>query len=199
MAVQLNVDGDVKRAISKLSLSKERIQKAAAQALNRTAQQVRTAAVKEIAKQEGIKQADVRKYVTLRTRANRRSLRAAVNASGAAPNLIEWVKSSDRNPMRFRKDKGVTAKVMGSIKEYERTFIVKAKNGKMIVVKRSNTAKRVKNKWQPNWSKGIYGPPPKREFAQAVIMQAMKRVAKERWPINWKQAINFALSEGAGS
>lgn len=197
--MKLDVQGDVKQAMAKLNLSKARIQKAAVQAINRTAAQVRTQAIKEIAQQERIKQADVRKYVVVRVRANRRSLRAEVNASGKAPNLIEFVKSSDRDPMRFRKDRGVSARVMGQTKEYERTFIVKAKNGKMVVVKRSATAKRVKGKWQPKWSKGIYGPPPKREFANTIIFAKMKTVAKERWPINWKQALNFALSEGAGS
>ena len=196
--MKLDVQGDVKQAMAKLNLSKARVLRAAAQAINRTASQVRTQAIKEIAQQERIKQADVRKYVVVRVRANRRSLRAEVNASGKAPNLIEFVKSSDRDPMRFRKDRGVSARVMGQAKEYERTFIVKAKNGKMVVVKRSATAKRVKGKWQPNWSKGIYGPPPKREFANTIIFAKMKTVAKERWPINWKQAINFALSEGAG-
>lgn len=193
--MKLDVQADVKQAMAKLNLSKARVLRAAAQAINRTASQVRTQAIKEIAKQERIKQADVRKYVVVRVRANRRSLRAEVNASGKAPNLIEFVKSSDRDPMRFRKDKGVTARVLGQTKEYERTFIVKAKNGKMVVVKRSVTAKRVKGKWQPKWSKGIYGPPPKREFANAIIFAKMKTVAKERWPINWKQALNFAMSE----
>jgi hypothetical protein len=199
MAVQLNVDGDVKRAMAKLNLSKGRVLKAAAQALNRTASQVRTQAIKEIARVERIKQADVRKYVQIRVRANRRSLRAEVTASGKAPNLIEWVDKDRRNTEFFRPEAGVLATTMGQERMYADTFIVKAKNGKLLVVKRSMSAKRVGKKWQPKWSKGIYGPPPKREFANQIISVKMKAVAKERWPINWKQALNFALSEsGAG-
>lgn len=194
--MKLDVQADVKQAMAKLNLSKARVLKAAAQAINRTASQVRTQAIKEIAKQERIKQADVRKYVVVRVRANRRSLRAEVIANGKAPNLIEWVDKARRNPTFFREERGVLATTLGKERMYPDTFIVKAKNGKLVVVNRSQSAKRVKGKWQPKWSKGIYGPPPKREFANTIIFAKMKVVAKERWPINWKQALNFALSEG---
>lgn len=197
--MKLDVQADVKQAIDKLKIKEWRVRQAAVQALNRTASQIRTQAIKEIAKQEGIKQAEVRKYVVVRVRANRRSLKAEVNARGAAPNLIEWVAKSDRDTQRFRNEPGVTAKVFGSTKTYERTFIVKAKNGKLLVVKRSMYAKRVHGKWQPKWSKGIYGPPPKREFARAVIFDKMRTVAVERWPINWQQALRFAKAQAAAA
>lgn len=196
--MKLDVQADVKQALAKLNLSKARVLKAAAQAINRTASQVRTQAIKEIAKQERIKQADVRKYVVVRVRANRRSLRAEVIANGKAPNLIEWVNKERRTTTFFREERGVLATTLGKERMYPDTFIVKAKNGKLLVVKRSATAKRVRGKWQRNWSKGIYGPPPKREFANTIIFTKMKTVAKERWPINWKQALNFAMSEAGG-
>ena len=198
MAVRLDVQADVKQALKKLGLEKDRVLRAASQALNRTGDQVRTAAVAEISTREGVKVSDVRKYVTVRKRANRRSLRVEVDASGKAPNLIEWVQGKTKADIatRFRSKPGVEAKVFGKVNTYDRTFIVKGKNsGKWIVVTRRDNARRAKGKWKPGWSKGIYGPPPKREFARAVIFGAMDRVARERWPINWRQALNFALSE----
>lgn len=208
--LKLDVQADVAKVIKGNEALRTKLLQASARALNRTADNVRTAAVKEIAQRERIKQADVRKYVRVSVRANytgrnvikgknaqgASSLSATVTANGKAPNLIEFVTRGNRTPTAFRNAAGVTAHVMGRSTVYNGSFIVRAKNGKMVVVTRSAFAKRIGSKWQPKWSKGLYGPPPPRTFANKVIMDSMDRLARIRWPINWKHESERVINGG---
>lgn len=208
--LKLDVQGDVAKVIKANELLRTKLLQASARALNRTADNVRTAAVKEIAQRERIKQADVRKYVRVSVRANytgrnvikgvnaqgASSLSATVTANGKAPNLIEFVTRGNRTPTAFRNAAGVTAHVMGRTTVYNGSFIVRARNGKMVVVTRSAMARRVNGKWQPKWSKGLYGPPPPRTFANKVVMDSMDRLARIRWPINWKHESERVINGG---
>ena len=208
--LKLDVQADVAKVIKGNEALRTKLLQASARALNRTADNVRTAAVKEIAQRERIKQADVRKYVRVSVRANytgrnvikgknaqgASSLSATVTANGKAPNLIEFVTRGNRTPTAFRNAAVVTAHVMGRSTVYNGSFIVRAKNGKMVVVTRSAFAKRIGSKWQPKWSKGLYGPPPPRTFANKVIMDSMDRLARIRWPINWKHESERVINGG---
>lgn len=220
MALKFDVQSDVKKLIASNENLRHELLKASARALNRTADNVRAAAVREIAQREGIKATDVRRYVrvTVRARYKREgkverfsqgasSLTARVSADGRTPNLIEFVSKASRLPSAFRSRDGVVAHVHGADKVYRGTFIVRARNGKMVVVSRSVKAKAdprgmrplgSKGKWRPKWSKGIYGPPPSRTFATNVIMQVMEQVAKDRWAINWAHESKRVLSAANG-
>lgn len=209
--LKLDVQGDVAKVIKDNELLRTKLLQASARALNRTVDNVRTAAVKEIAQRERIKQADVRKYVRVSVRANytgrnvikgknaqgASSLSATVTANGKAPNLIEFVDKASRHPAAWRQGSGVAAHVMGRTTVYNGSFIVRARNGKMVVVTRSAFAKRIGGKWQPKWSKGLYGPPPPRTFANKVIMDSMDRLARIRWPINWKHESERVINGGS--
>lgn len=208
--MRLDVQLDVAKVIKANEQLRTELLKASARALNRTADNVRAAAVKEIAQRERIKQADVRKYVNVSVRANytgrnvikgknaqgASSLTAVVTARGKAPNLIEFVDKASRYPAAWRGGAGVAAHVMGRTTVYNGSFIVRARNGKMVVVTRSAYAKRIKGKWQPKWSKGLYGPPPPRTFANKVVMDTMDRLARIRWPINWKHESERVIKRG---
>lgn len=220
MALKIDVQSDVKKLIAKNEDLRHELLKASARALNRTADNVRAAAVREIAEREGIKATDVRKYVRVTVRARYKrsgkleqyaqgasSLTARVTANGRAPNLIEFVGKSDRLPGAFRSRDGVVAHVHGANKVYRGTFVVRARNGKVVVVTRSPKAKADPRgmrprgghgKWKPKWSKGIYGPPPSRTFATNVIMQAMDQVARQRWAINWAHESGRVLGSSRG-
>lgn len=208
--LKLDVQADVAKVIKANEALRTKLLQASARALNRTADNVRAAAVKEIAQRERIKQADVRKYVRVSVRANytgrnvikgvnaqgASSLSATVTANGKAPNLIEFVDKGSRYPAAWRQGAGVAAHVLGRTTVYNGSFIVRAKNGKMVVVTRSAMARRLKGKWQPKWSKGLYGPPPPRTFANKVIMDSMDRLARIRWPINWKHESERVINGG---
>jgi len=217
--LKLDVQGDVAKVIKANELLRTELLKASARALNRTADNVRAAAVKEIAQRERIKQADVRKYVNVSVRANytgrnvikgvnaqgASSLSATVTANGKAPNLIEFVDKASRYPAAWRGGAGVAAHVMGVTTVREGSFIVRARNGKMVVVSRSYNAKNNRfemrpkgqgGKWKKGWSKGLYGPPPPRTFANRVVMDTMDRLARIRWPINWKHESERVIKGG---
>lgn len=217
--LKLDVQGDVAKVIKANEALRTKLLQASARALNRTADNVRAAAVKEIAQRERIKQADVRKYVRVSVRANytgrnvikgvnaqgASSLSATVTANGKAPNLIEFVTRGNRTPTAFRNASGVTVHVLGKTDVREGAFIVRARNGKMVVVSRSYNAKTNRfemrpkgqgGKWKKGWSKGLYGPPPPRTFANKVVMDSMDRLARIRWPINWKHESERVINGG---
>ncbi|MEK9811400.1 MAG: hypothetical protein VW362_13185, partial [Candidatus Nanopelagicales bacterium] len=113
--MKFDVQSDVKALIAKNENLRHQLLQASARALNRTADNVRAAAVREIAARENIKTTEVRKYVRVSVRARYKrsgkverfaqgasSLTARVSADGRAPNLIEFVARSSRFPGAFR-------------------------------------------------------------------------------------------------
>ena len=118
---------------------------------------------------------------------------ALVTDVASYPAFLPWC---DRASVQATHVDGVTAKVLCKVTLYNNSFIVRARNGKMVVVTRSAMARRVNGKWQPKWSKGLYGPPPKRTFANKVIMDSMDRLARIRWPINWEHESERVINGG---
>ena len=180
--------------------------KAAAKAINATAEEVRKVAIAEIAgRNPEYKPSVIKGYVTVRKakyraqrtrgdgmlRVNYGGITATVSASGKPPNLIYLVAASKRRPDAFRNDAGVTAKVGGKPVLYNRTFIVRNKQtGKAVVVSRKAGAKREGNKWQPGWSKGKYGPSIAALAGTRTTIEVMDAEAKNRWPAFWAMELH---------
>lgn len=188
--------------------------KAAAKAVNATAEEVRKVAIAEIAgRNPEYKPSVIKGYVTVRKakyraqrtrgdgmlRVNYGGITATVSASGKPPNLIYLVAASKRRPDAFRNDAGVTAKVGGKPVLYNRTFIVRNKQtGKAVVVSRKAGAKREGNKWQPKWSKGIYGPSIAALAGTRTTIEVMDNEAKKRWPAFWAMELHRMASPQRG-
>lgn len=208
----LDVRSDVNEAIRRNAGLQEQILRAAAKAVNDTAADVRKAAVDEIASRNPeMPKPTIKGYVTVRKakytrtstrrdgtlRVNYGGIVATVTAAGKAPNLIAFVRPRNRDPMAFRNAPGVEAKVMGKTRTYDDTFIVRAKNGKLVVVARKADAQRHKTsagwKWQPRWSKGIYGPSSQSLMATEATWRAMQESAQLQWPGYWLRRIEEAM------
>lgn len=185
--------------------------KAAAKAVNATAEEVRKVAIAEIAgRNPEYKPSVIKGYVTVRKakyraqrtrgdgmlRVNYGGITATVSASGKPPNLIYLVAASKRRPDAFRNDAGVTAKVGGKPVLYNRTFIVRNKQtGKAVVVSRKAGARREKQgdgkwEWQPKWSKGIYGPSIAALAGTRTTIEVMDAEAKNKWPAFWAMELH---------
>lgn len=100
----------------------------ARQAINQTARQTRTEAARKIAKIMGMKVTGARNALQI-VHASRQRLEARVIASGRPRNLIHFSARQTR--------RGVTAKAWGTRKLYKGTFIITARNGQRLVMKRT--------------------------------------------------------------
>lgn len=222
--ISMQIRGDVSALLAQHSELRNELLRAAARAVNATAVNVRTEAVKEIAKRVGgVPAATVRGYVTVKKakyspprlnkagqlRSNYAGIAATVTAAGKAPNLIYFVNKASQTPEAFRNDPGVTANVMGRQTLYNDAFIVRVRGGKPVVVSRvaktpaQAKAMRVKIapgvwKWKPKWSKGKYGPPMKALAASASTHAAMDAVARARWPLHWQREVAKVKAKAAG-
>jgi hypothetical protein len=220
MAISFNVRSDVNKLIAKNKELRVELLRAANAAVNDTAKDVREAAIDEIAgRNPGFSKHTLRGYITLRRakfklpkntksgdwRSNYSGLTAKVTAAGKAPNLIYFVSPSGRAPGAWRGSRGVSAKVLGQSKTFNGSFVVRAKNGRMVVVSRSALAKSRREemrpkgshgKWRPKWSKGLYGPPLAQLAGTKRTVDVMDDVARARWPFWWKQRADQVLSAG---
>lgn len=170
--MQISVKHDVQSALRSLSdLQRNAVPRAAARALNRTADQVQSAAVKEIAAETGLLQKDVRAVLT-RIRATWDKLTAVVISSGRAANLIRFGARQTRA--------GVSANAWGKRKVYPHTFI--ANQGRTVFVRRGAARLPIRP---------VFGPSIPREMAREKVAALLKRTAAERWPINFKSELDF--------
>ncbi|MDJ0513082.1 MAG: phage tail protein [Methyloceanibacter sp.] len=134
------------------------------QAINRTAQQARTASVRSISKTMGLKQKDLRSALTL-IRSNFTTLRAILVGRGRPLNLIRFGARQTR--------KGVSAKAYGHRRVYEGSFIAKG----IVAARRGRARLPIKALFGPGVAKELKNQKPK-----------VDKVIIERWPINLRQA-----------
>lgn len=193
----LSIKHDLAKLERKLGrMGQGMVPKAASQAINRTAKSVNSKAVKEVAAETGVKQKEIRQAHQLYL-ANRSRLQATVNASKAkAKNLIAFVPPAQRKPNHFNartragkyKAPGVKARAWGKSKTYRGTFIQRASNGKLLVLKRKATAGP-----RGGTTEGVAGPSPRGTFAGERLQQVMQRQARERMGIELTRSINNEL------
>lgn len=220
----IDVRADVNRLLRQNAGLHEKILKASARAVNAAAADVRTTAIDEIAQRnKGFTKATVRGYVTVKkakftarsikadgmVRKNYGGITAKVIAAGKAPNLIYFVPPAARSPAAWRHGAGVAAHAAGRTRVYNGSFIVKARNGKMVVVSRSQLAKSQKQsmrfkagdgkwQWKPKWSKGLYGPPLSALAGNHDTFDAMQAEAVRVWPGYWRREVERVMREAGG-
>lgn len=182
MDITLNFEKDFKRVQRELGeLGRKIIPRAANSALNKTATQARTAAVKEL-KQEigessGLSAGGFRKSIELH-RSNLRTLMATLTASGRPLPLIHFGARQTK--------KGVTAKAWNKRKRYPGTFIAKMPNGKKGVFKRASR-KRLP-------VKQLFGPSIPKAFIEQRTQKSLRRSIDVNWPKNFNHEIKYRLS-----
>lgn len=172
--MQINIKADVDATLRALSDQKAAVVKATTRALNRTADQVRTVAVKRIAGELGIKQKIVRDGIRV-IRAKSRTLTAIVVATGRPLGLIHF---------RARQTAaGVVVTLGGKRKLYKGAFIGVMPGGHRGVFRRS-TDKRLPIR--ELWGLSIPG-----TMGQKHIYSALERTVSIRWPINFAADLKF--------
>jgi len=194
--MQISVRHDIRELTEKVTRAqREIIPAATVSALNRTADQTRTIAVRAIAEQTGLQQKVVRLAVLVQTRARRQSLTAIIEATRKGVNLVEFLPAGQRRSGAFRRQAGITANVWGKSRTFKGTFLVTGKSsGKVIAVTRRPGARRQGRVWQSGWSKTIYGPSIPKTFAREIIRHAMEKTIGEKFPANFEHELQYRLS-----
>lgn len=161
---------------------------AVARALNKSIVTVRSQAVKEIAKDVGLTQKDVRAVMGTKL-ATRSDLVASVTVTGARIPLIKF---------KARETKaGVTYKLPGGRGLAPGAFKATMRSGHEGVFKRKEGSTR--RGPAPNYSGlpivELHGPSLPRVFSKAAIAKAMRRVAQSVMPKNLAHEVSFLLSK----
>ena len=179
--MKFDVRFDVNEAKAMLKgLQKQVLPQATSRAINKTSQSAKSAAVKLIAKDMGIKQKDVRSSITL-LKASRIKLQAVVQARGKRLPIIKL------DPHAMQNNIGVTYKGQdGQRKQIAGAFIATMKTGHRGVYKRAPGAKRL-----PIME--LQGPSIPYVFAQAKITQALEETVNTRWPVIFQHEVQFEL------
>jgi hypothetical protein len=179
--MKIDVRFDVNQAKAMLhGLQKQVIPLATSRAINKTSQAAKSAAVKLIAKDMGIKQKDVRTSITL-LKASRIKLQAVVQARGKRLPIIKL------DPHATQSNIGVTYKAQnGQRKQIAGAFIATMKTGHRGVYKRVPGAKRL-----PIME--LHGPSIPHVFCQAKITQSLEETVNTRWSVIFEHEIQFEL------
>ncbi len=179
---ELNVTADVEKVQRMLhNIRNHDVARAASRALNRTASQVRTAAVKDlkadIGHATGLGSAAIRKNIRI-TKAKPGKLIAVLTPSGHAIPLINF---SARQVAA-----GVSHKAWDRRQIATHAFIATMPSGHRGVFTRKGK-KRLP-------IRELYGPSLPKEFSHRKILEALRRRAIVAWPKNFQNELNYYLS-----
>lgn len=178
--MEISVKADVQAALREVSRwQREAVPKAAAHALNTTARQVQSAAVKELARETGLKQKDIRVALS-RVRATWTRLQSEVIATGRAVNLIRFTRQSRA---QARKAGGVRANAWGVSRLYRGTFIG---NLGRTVFKRAGKGRMP--------IRAVHGPSIPREMAREKVSRILRTVAETNWAENFARDLRYYLN-----
>lgn len=184
--INISVKADIASARAQLLyLQNTTVGKAAAHALNRTAGQVRSAAVKAVAQRTGVKQKDVRRAMRITVRATPTGLTAVIQATGRTWNLIRLGARQVA--------KGVSYRAWGRRHLAEGAFI--ANKGRTVFQRMPGEYMR-NRKGETKHSEAIepvYGPSIPRSMASKAVGDLMRRIIGERWPINFAADLRYFL------
>lgn len=201
-AFAFRVDADVKAAKAKLARLKDAVQnRVIVQAVNRTAETVRSRVIKKLSEETGMQQKTIREKVALRKAAiKKEGIRwyAVVSASRYVVNLIENVKPSQRKLNYFNKrlgkgkqaryrSPGVVAQAWGKSKTYKGTFIGTNDEGQLRVYARIGADR--------NHLKLISGPSLRNTFRTPEMHGFMRSIAAERFPTEFRRRLDYELSK----
>ena len=190
--VGVNIKSDIKGATRYLNkVQRKVVPKAVSHALNKTASEIKTISAREIQQQTKLKQAYIKKRISIK-RSNRNRLEAVVIGHRGAPNLIEWVNKSQqrvggisKRSKRYKQG-GVSAKAWGKNKVYHGSFVGRGRSsGKLLVLTRKGAGNSVK---------ALYGPSVRRTFLQDRIERVQQREARRRFIKHFKRDMAYYLS-----
>lgn len=197
--MQISVRGDLKHLTSRLtSLQRKVIPNATRRAINKTANQVKSQAAKEISQSWGFKRIEVRKAINIR-RANFKKLVAVLSVSGRPQPLIKHATSARQTR------RGVVARIGGKSKLYEGTYLATMPSGhkgifKTLGGRRGKTRQTIGGKnrgqmYQPGLPiKELYAPSIPTAFIARRTQDLMRRAVRERFPKLFEHEIKYALS-----
>lgn len=175
--MEINIKADVAETLRELSHKKRQVIQAAVRSLNRTADQVRTAAVKSVAGEMGIKSKTVRERLRV-IRAKRDTLTAIVVGTGRQIGLVDF--RARQTPA------GVTVSVGGKRKLYKGAFLTTMPGGHRGVFRR-----RTKNRLP---IREMWGPSIPGTMAQDHIYNALEKLAAVRWRVNFAADLKYYLN-----
>ena len=163
-------------------------------ALNRTASQVRTRAVRAVSKATGIIQRKVKERIEIEG-STPATLEFTIKAQGRRFNLIEFVpKGSQRigayrvtRKGKLRRGTGVKAKAWANRREYKGTFIGSGRSsGKLLVYKKDAS--------KPSGITGVWGPSIPKQFIEDTVKRIMDSTVDEVFEGNLAHDITRRLS-----
>lgn len=181
--MELNVRIDVKKVTAMLNETQKSIMpKATARAINKTMTTVSAQAARDIKKDIGGKLSisEIKASIAI-NKANPTALYAMLYAKGRRIPIIKI------DPYARQDSLGVNYKTGRGRGHIPHAFIAVMKKGHRGVFKRKNNTRFPIQE--------LNGPSIPKVFTNEIIMQAMERIAKERWARVFLQEINFALSK----
>jgi hypothetical protein len=174
--MRIEVKADVAQALRANRNKQRAVNRAAVRALNRTADQVRSAGAKSIAQELGLKQKTVRERLRV-IRARRGDLRSVVVATGEQLGLIHF--------KARQVAAGVTVMLRGKRELKKGAFIATMPGGHRGVFRR-RTRKRLP-------IREMWGPGIPFTMAEQHIFSALERLARKRWAVNFASDLRFYL------
>jgi predicted peroxiredoxin len=191
--MNLSIDlKDAKRMEKDLLRLAKEFPDAVSRSVNRSMRSARSAGVKAIADETGLKQKTIREKIQ-EVKATRSKLVAYLDAkAGRAYNLISNVSEGKRNNKAFMirkkngafKFSGVRAKAWKKTKEYKGTFIVNTSKGPLVVSKKGSGK-----------FKFIQGPSVRQEFISPLVRDVIQAKVRERLPKELKHEIGRAVDK----
>lgn len=187
--IKINVQADISRALDKLArVPKEVEAKALPRALNKTADQAKVQASREI-REAGynLKAAAIKKAINIK-RANKGQLVAVINAAGKPIALINYSARSTKA--------GVSVSVKNGRKNLRGAFIATMPNGHTGVFERVGTQhKKVDANGKVQWRglpiKELFGPSIPSAFMNEKVQSALVAKVREAFPRLLQHEISF--------
>lgn len=181
--MEFNVRSDVKEVLAMLDETQHFIvPRAAARAINKTMTTVNAQAARDIKKDIGGKLSISEIKVGLtKTKASAKELYASLYAKGRRIPLIKI------DPSASQDASGVNYKTGKGRGHVQHAFLATMKNGHKGVFKRKGSTRLPIQE--------LHGPSLPKVFTNEVIMQAMERIAGERWVKTFEHELGYELSK----
>lgn len=179
---------DVKRLAS--DLQKKFIPVAAGAALKRVGNTVRNAGAKKIRERLAIKATVAKSAIKVRRIGSDRWT-LLIEASGKPIPLRDYGATQTKKGVKFRVARAGARKLY--LRKGRTGFIIKGKGGHVFVRTEDDPPGPKKGR-----VKKVYGPSIPQYFVTQPVMDEMKRVAQERWPIEFSAAIRGVLIRKTG-
>lgn len=187
------------RLLAKLDLlALQVLPQAAAAAVNRVSNTIKSRTAKDIAHAGGFRISSVRRRIVFKRRAQKTDPRAVLSIKGSPFNLVEFVSGSRSEPRRPRI--GITARPWGRGHKFPGVFLARMPNGQIIAVERSAAGRAGKKIRTGKWAgksphiRAVFGAGIAREAAAKRLAQERSATMLERMPIELKHELVYRIS-----